>query len=218
MKTYWMKLLEWLFISCFISISYGLRAQPLRKLSYREIGRKHFFSRQHRQYSRDIALCASSIEPIEYKSDDSDPNKNTNANISQTISLNIEQIEPFLRIAIPYFKENSSARNQLLQVLALTFANAGISVLFSYIGRDFYNSLNARDEAQFIQQIGEFFAAIVLAVPVSVYYRFQREKLSLTWREGLTGKVLDQYYSNKTFYVLETLKDIDNPGTPQNLV
>lgn len=131
---------------------------------------------------------------------------------NSTISLNFGQIKPFLDIAIPYFKENSEPRNLLIQVLALTLANSGISVLFSFIGRDFYNALNARDEQAFYTQILEFFSAIVLAVPVSVYYRFIREKLSLTWREGLTKEVLEKYYSNKTFFILETLKDIDNPG------
>jgi putative ATP-binding cassette transporter len=51
----------------------------------------------------------------------------------------------------------------------------------------------------------------LIAVPVSVYYRFLREKLSLYWREALTEKVLDRYYSYRIFYQLETLRDVDNP-------
>ena len=56
-----------------------------------------------------------------------------------------------------------------------------------------------------------FFGALLIAVPVSVFYRFTREKLSLYWREALTKRVLDKYYSDRTFYVMETLKEIDNP-------
>ena len=52
---------------------------------------------------------------------------------------------------------------------------------------------------------------MLVAVPVTVFYRYNREKLSIYWREGLTNKVLEQYYSNRTFYVLETLRDLDNP-------
>jgi ABC-type uncharacterized transport system fused permease/ATPase subunit len=45
-------------------------------------------------------------------------------------------------------------------------------------------------------------------VPVSVLYRFVREKLSLYWREALTENVLGKYYANRTFYVMETLREV----------
>ena len=86
-----------------------------------------------------------------------------------------------------------------------------MSVAFSYISRDFYNALNARDEAVFYEKIELFFGALLVAVPVAVYYRFLREKLSLYWREALTKKVLDDYYASRTFYQLEMLREIDNP-------
>ena len=56
-----------------------------------------------------------------------------------------------------------------------------------------------------------YFGALLIAIPISVFYRFMREKLSLYWREALTKSVLDKYYSDRTFYVMETLKEIDNP-------
>ena len=52
--------------------------------------------------------------------------------------------------------------------------------------------LIARDETLFYEKIEYFFAALLIAVPVSVYYRFLREKLSLYWREALSNKVLDK--------------------------
>ena len=74
-----------------------------------------------------------------------------------------------------------------------------------------YNALNARNEAVFYEKIELFFGALLVAVPVAVYYRFLREKLSLYWREALTKKVLDDYYASRTFYQLEMLREIDNP-------
>jgi len=129
------------------------------------------------------------------------------------ISLSLSQIKPFLNIAVPFFKEDAVARKSLIGVVALTLLNSGISVAFSYISRDFYNALNDRNEVEFYQKIGLFFGFLLLAVPVTVAYRFYREKLSLYWREALTKRVLNQYYSNKTFYILETLRDeaLDNP-------
>jgi putative ATP-binding cassette transporter len=98
-------------------------------------------------------------------------------------------------------------------------------------GRDFWNALSAKDTVEFYSMMQRFFLALACGVPVSVYYRFQREKLGLYWREGMTARILDVrkryipfyglrwkchaylqgYYKNRTFYALETLRDIDNP-------
>lgn len=127
------------------------------------------------------------------------------------IGLGLSQLEPFLKIAVPYFQNDATARSSLVAVSALTLLNSGISVAFSYISRDFYNALNARDESLFYEKIELFFGALVLGVPVSVLYRFVREKLALYWREALTAQALQQYYGNRTFYILETLREVDNP-------
>lgn len=132
-------------------------------------------------------------------------------NNAANLSLGFSQLRPFLDIAVPFFRHDEVGRNSLIAVVAMTFLNSGVSVLFSYVSRDFYNALNARDEAMFYEKIELFFLALVIAVPVSVYYRFLREKLSVYWREALTSKVLEKYYSNRTFYVMETLHNIDNP-------
>ena len=38
-------------------------------------------------------------------------------------------------------------------------------------------------------QVTLFAGALLIAVPVSVFYRYNREKLSIYWRDGLTKKV-----------------------------
>lgn len=168
-----------------------------------------------------LNLKTNDIQPLRVPSQKSYKNKDT-SNLSgrtlnssttdpRNLSLTFSQLKPFIDIASPFFKEDEKARNSLIGVLAMTLLNSGVSVAFSYISRDFYNALNARDEPLFYEKIALFFAALVVAVPVSVYYRFLREKLSLYWREGLTSRVLQKYYSNRTFYVMETLHDIDNP-------
>ncbi|KAJ1379392.1 hypothetical protein B484DRAFT_412382 [Ochromonadaceae sp. CCMP2298] len=52
------------------------------------------------------------------------------------LALGFAQLEPFLKIAVPFFKEDKTARNSLLGVTGLTLLNSGISVAFSYISRD----------------------------------------------------------------------------------
>lgn len=79
--------------------------------------------------------------------------------------------------------------------------NSGVSVAFSFINRDFYNALSNRNEPEFYLQIGFFFGFLSLAVPLTVAYRFYREKLSLYWREALTARVLAQYCGNRSVVI-----------------
>lgn len=155
--------------------------------------------------SRDVRLHSSSIDGA-----DSGVSGSKTSNFTD-LQLGLSQLKPFLNIAVPFFKDDKTARNSLIGVVALTLLNSGVSVAFSYISRDFYNALNTRNEAVFYEKIELFFAALLIAVPISVSYRFLREKLSLYWREALTAKVLDKYYAYRTFYQIETLREIDNP-------
>jgi vitamin B12/bleomycin/antimicrobial peptide transport system ATP-binding/permease protein len=160
--------------------------------------------KQDAQLSRNIRLAAN----IDGADDGVSGPKTSNFT---DLQLGLSQLKPFLNIAVPFFKDDKTARNSLFGVVALTLLNSGVSVAFSYISRDFYNALNTRNEAVFYEKIELFFAALLIAVPISVSYRFLREKLSLYWREALTAKVLDKYYAYRTFYQIETLREIDNP-------
>lgn len=37
----------------------------------------------------------------------------------------------------------------------------------------------------------KFFGALVVGVPVNVMYKFYRQRLSLSWREWLTQRIMD---------------------------
>ena len=62
-------------------------------------------------------------------------------------------------------------------VLGLCFLSSFISVQFSYINRDLFTALSAKDVTQFQFVLKKFAVAISLAVPVSVIYRFKKERL-----------------------------------------
>ncbi|CAN0334658.1 unnamed protein product [Pylaiella littoralis] len=122
-----------------------------------------------------------------------------------------KQIGVFVEMSIPFFKEDNAARWLLATVVALTLLNSGVSVAFSYIGRDFWTALSNKDPAQFNIMLQRFLGALVAGVPVTVFYRYERSKLALAWREWMTKRVMDIYYNGQTYYALETSKEIDNP-------
>ena len=44
---------------------------------------------------------------------------------------------------------------------------------------------------RFYEMMRKFFGALVVGVPVNVMYKFQRQKLSLSWREWLTNRITE---------------------------
>lgn len=117
----------------------------------------------------------------------------------------------FSRLAVPYWKSSSDARKDLASVVALTFLQSGVSVLFSYISRDFWTALNTKNADLFFHQAGLFFIALVAFTPIVVYYQYFRDMTALKWRDWLTQRVLGQYTSHRNFYLLEADTVVDNP-------
>jgi putative ATP-binding cassette transporter len=96
-------------------------------------------------------------------------------------------------------------------LVILTLINSAMMILFSYVKRDIFDGLNQKNQEKFYQKIGEFFLILTVAVPMSVIYNYLRLRLALYWRKALTLRVLDKYYANRNFYVIECCHDIDNP-------
>ncbi|PXF41543.1 ABC transporter D family member 2, chloroplastic [Gracilariopsis chorda] len=114
----------------------------------------------------------------------------------------------FSRLALPYWKAEKQARRDLTSVVALTFLQSGISVLFSFVSRDFWTALNTKNAELFYHQAEVFCAVLLAFTPVIVYYHYFRDKCALRWRDWITNRVLKQYCSNRNFYTLEA---VDNP-------
>jgi ABC-type uncharacterized transport system fused permease/ATPase subunit len=125
--------------------------------------------------------------------------------------ISLVQIRPFLEIAIPFFKTNRTAFYSLVGIIILTLIKSSLFIVFSYVKRDIFNALNAKDESHFYTKILIFFCVIAILCPISVVYTYLRLKLALYWRKELTARVLDKYYANRTYYIIECCKDIDNP-------
>lgn len=126
-----------------------------------------------------------------------------------------EKFSAFVEMAFPYYKESISGRWLFAGMIAMTLLNSGVSVAFSYVGKDFWNALNSKDTEQFYVMLWRYAAALLVGSPVSVLYTFQRERLAVSWREWMTDRCLQLYSSNRVYYNLErgsgSGSNIDNP-------
>lgn len=123
----------------------------------------------------------------------------------------VKQSQLFYEMAFPYYKESKDGRWLFAGMIGMTLVNSAVSVAFSYLGKDFWNALNAKDPDQFYFMLSKFGVALVVGAPVSVLYRFQRERLAVNWREWMTERTLDLYSAHRVYYALERNSDIDNP-------
>ncbi|KAL6975028.1 Canalicular multispecific organic anion transporter 1 [Sarracenia purpurea var. burkii] len=122
-------------------------------------------------------------------------------------------VRRFWKVAAPYWfsDDKVQARLQLAAVFALTLGTTGISVGFSFLGRDFYNALANKDQEQFTKQLLYYLAGFAGGIPFFVLRDYARETLALRWRFWMTSYYLDRYLKNQTFYKIQSQSIIDNP-------
>lgn len=151
--------------------------------------------------------------PEEYSSEAIIDNKSVRAEITPDLKWDKlrHQFAAYVEMSIPYFKESDAGRWLLAGMIGMLLLNSGVSVLFSYVGRDFWSALSSKDSEQFMQMLIKYLAALAVGAPVSVYYRYQREKLAIEWREWMTDRTFQLYTSNRVYYALERGREIDNP-------
>ena len=97
-------------------------------------------------------------------------------------------------------------------MLALTLANSGISVLFSYVAKDFWNALSARDVETFGVVLGKYVIALGIGAPIATLYKYQREQLAVHWREWMTRRTFQLYAQHKVYYNLQLAQRNDGSG------
>ena len=96
-------------------------------------------------------------------------------------------------------------------LLGLCITVGFVQVMVSYAGRNFINSLSARDSAGFYRNLWLYLGAFAVAVPVGVFYRYIAERLSLLWRQWMTHLLVKRYFFNRAYYRLRSSSAVDNP-------
>jgi putative ATP-binding cassette transporter len=144
--------------------------------------------------------AAAATRTNESNDDHKDLNKNRNLS---------NQFKLFQEMAFPYYQHSVQGRWLLAGLLALTLLNAGVSVAFSYLGKDFWNALSDKDAAEFYSVLQKYVAALLVGAPTAALYSYQRQQLAVHWREWMTARTFALYATNQVYYKLSD--DIDNP-------
>mmetsp|Transcript_3558 Transcript_3558/g.8123 ORF Transcript_3558/g.8123 Transcript_3558/m.8123 type:complete len:760 (+) Transcript_3558:51-2330(+) len=189
------------------NIEQGVHALQLYSKTTYDRARSVLFSAD----SSDGHKTSSSLDASDKSSDTADTTKQDDGGLGIDPSRLIELFREFKEMALPYYQESKSGRWLFAGMIGITLLNSGVSVAFSYVGKDFWNALSSKDAANFYPMLAKYAAALVVGMPVSVLYRFQRERLAVAWREWLTDRTLQLYSSNRVYYALERGGEVDNP-------
>lgn len=128
--------------------------------------------------------------------------------------LNLKVFQQFWTIAKSYWlgDQKWQARGLLSLVVLCLLAYTGLSVVLNNKRGVLISALSAKDEPRFWETVIIFIGVLVLYAPLLAGYRYLRDRLSLQWRRWLTNRFLDNYFSDRAYYNLNTSNaDIDNP-------
>lgn len=128
--------------------------------------------------------------------------------------INLRIFKRFWAIAKSYWfsDEKWKARGLLLLTVLLLLAFTGLSVLLNNKRGVLISALSAKDESRFWETVLIFVGVLVVYAPLYAGYTYLRDRLGLEWRRWLTGRFLQNYFGNRSFYRIQQFNlDIDNP-------
>jgi putative ATP-binding cassette transporter len=116
-------------------------------------------------------------------------------------------LKAFWALTKPYWvsKERGKGLILLATVIGLALASVWMEVRFNTWNRDFYNTFENRDEAEFFRQFGMFTLLAVIWIIIVVYRQYFQQMLLIEWRTWLTDKFLKDWTSDQAHYRMQLL-------------
>lgn len=119
----------------------------------------------------------------------------------------------FVEVAKPYWTGNQrrTAWAWLAGLLVLMAAETQFAVMLNAQTGEVASAFAAREADRFWAAVRAMLYILVFAVPIYGLYYYARDAYSNHWRRWLTGRFLDGYLKNRTYYALNRSVEIDNP-------
>ena len=96
-------------------------------------------------------------------------------------------------------------------LVAMLLVANGLTVVNSYVGRNFMTAIAARNEGEFARQTALYVGVFAASTAVAVLARFAEERLGVLWRANLTRSMLQRYLANGAYWRLTVCGAIVNP-------
>ena len=127
---------------------------------------------------------------------------------------NTRFLKAFWTLAKPYWisGERRTGLVLLATVVGLALMGVWLEVQFNTWNREFYNTFESRDQAEFFRQLGTFTLLAVIFIVNGVYRQYFQQMLMIEWRSWMTERFLADWMKDRAYYRLQLLdKGTDNP-------
>jgi putative ATP-binding cassette transporter len=128
--------------------------------------------------------------------------------------FNFRVFRRFWAIARSYWfgDEKWKARGLLVVLVVLLLGYTGLSVVLNNKRGVLISALSSQDEARFWETVLIFIGVLVAYAPLLGGYDYLQKRVGVEWRRWLTGRFVDDYFQDRSFYEIQQFKtDIDNP-------
>ncbi len=118
------------------------------------------------------------------------------------------------KLASPYWRseEKWHAWALLLAIVSLSLFSVYLLVLFNHWNRQFFNTLEQKDEEGFFVLLGYFCFLAAVYIAVVVYETYLQQMLEMRWRLWLTRQYLGEWLGKRVYYQIELdPRGTDNP-------
>ncbi len=123
-------------------------------------------------------------------------------------------LRAFWALTKPYWVSRQRAKGLTLlaTVISLSLVTVWLEVKFNYWNRDFYNTFESRDQAEFFRQLGMFGLLALIWIVTRVYRLYFLQMLQIEWRAWLTDRFLGDWMKDQAHYRMQLLdRGTDNP-------
>ncbi|KAL3153965.1 hypothetical protein ABBQ32_013522 [Trebouxia sp. C0010 RCD-2024] len=120
----------------------------------------------------------------------------------------------WLKVAKLWFQREDKRKAQAFSLAAVLLAAASTFLLLriSYAQAAFQTTMSKRDEVGFTKAVQKFVVIIIMACPLFAIADWVEQRLTLEWRNWLTGYLLRAYFADRSFFKLkQQAGNLDNP-------
>src|SRR3954463_3203695 len=125
-------------------------------------------------------------------------------------------LKTFWALTKPYWVSRERGKGLILlaTVIGFSLAMVWMEVQFNSWNRDFYNTFENRDEAEFSRQLGMFTLLAVVYIIIFVYRVYFQQMLQIEWRTWLTERFLSDWMKDQAHYRIQLLAKATQAHVP----
>ena len=120
----------------------------------------------------------------------------------------------FWTLAKPYWTSEQRGKGLLLlgTVIGLSLGLVYLEVQFNLWNKDFFNTFESKDQAEFFRQLWRFTYLALLWIVAGVYRQYLQQMLLIEWRAWLNEHFLSAWLADRAYYRLQLIdRGVDNP-------